>query len=74
MLDHYRANKKNTHDDIVLFINLRKKLHNETGVTKMSIYVQGVDYSEVFDEVIERYNTHADFYFGNPTGENAITL
>ena len=74
MLDHHRVNKKNTHDDIVLFVNLREKLHNETGITKMSIYIQGADYSTVFDEAIEQYKTFADFYFGNPSGENAITI
>ena len=68
MLDHHRNNSANTHDDIVLFVNLRKKLHNETGITKMSIYIQGEDYSEVFDDAIEQFKTHADFYFGNPSG------
>lgn len=74
MLDHHRNNSANTHDDIVLFVNLRKKLHNETGITKMSIYIQGEDYSEVFDDAIEQFKTHADFYFGNPSGENAISI
>lgn len=74
MLDHYRANKTNTHDDIVLFVNLRKYLHNETGVTKFSIYITPAKYSKEFDSVIERYKTRADFYFGKPTGELAIPL
>ena len=74
MLDHHRLHRKNTHDDIVLFVNLRKFLHNETGVTKLSVYIQGIDYNEVFDGPIDRFKTNADFYFGNPSGENAITL
>ncbi|MBK5212349.1 MAG: hypothetical protein JJE55_01660 [Flavobacteriaceae bacterium] len=74
MLDHHRANKKNTHDDIVLFVNLRKFLHNETGVTKLSIYIQNFDYSQILDTAIAKYKTVADFYFGTPTGENAIRL
>jgi hypothetical protein len=74
MLDHHRANSKNTHDDIVLFVNLRKFLHNETGVTKLSVYITGIDYDPAFDAVIAQYDTFADFYFGAPSGENAITL
>ncbi len=74
MLDHHRANKKNTHDDIVLFVNLRKFLHNETGVTKLSLYIQNFDYSQVLDAPIAKHKTEADFYFGAPTGENFITI
>ncbi len=74
MLDHHRKNKKNTHDNIVLFINLRKYLHSETGVTKLSIYVTNHEYSSQFDAVIEKYNQLADIYFGTPLGENAIQI
>ncbi|MCF6357553.1 MAG: hypothetical protein L3J54_07075 [Draconibacterium sp.] len=74
MLDHYRKNKKNTHDDIVLFVNLRKYLHSETGVTKLSVYVTNHEYSPLFDAVIEKYNQLADIYFGTPSGENAIQI
>lgn len=74
MLDHHRRNKKNTHDDIVLFVNLRKYLHNETGVTKLSIYITNFEYSSVLDAAMAKYKTVADFYFGTPTGENAIRI
>ena len=74
MLDHHRRNKKNTHDDIVLFVNLRKYLHNETGVTKLSIYITNFEYSSVLDAAMAKYKTVADFYFGTPTGENAISI
>src|SRR5690606_39048164 len=74
MLDHHRANKKNTHDDIVLFVNLRKFLHNETGVTKLSIYIPNFEYSQILDAAIAKHKTVADFYFGAPTGENFITI
>ncbi|WGF91813.1 hypothetical protein [Aequorivita marisscotiae] len=74
MLDHHRRNRKNTHDDIVLFVNLRKYLHNETGVTKLSVYITNLKYAKNLDEVIAKYKTKADFYFGKPTGENAISL
>ncbi|AHW62209.1 hypothetical protein SAMN05444285_101175 [Draconibacterium orientale] len=74
MLDFYKANKKNTHDDLVLFVQLRKYLHSETGVTKLSIYLTNELYTNNFDELIERYSGFADIYFGTPTGENAIDL
>lgn len=74
MLDHYRRNKKDTHDDIVLFVNLRKFLHSETGVTKLSLYITNQEYDPVFDDVIEKYSQFADIYFGTPSGENAITV
>ena len=74
MLDHHRENKKNTHDEIVLFVNLRKFLHSETGVTKLSIYIPNQEYSETFKTVIEKYNKFADIYFGSPSGENAIQV
>ncbi|GHC57879.1 hypothetical protein [Ulvibacter litoralis] len=74
MLTYRRENIKNTHDDIVLFINLRKFLHNETGVTKLSIYITGSPYNTMFDEVLSEYKGVADFYFGNPSGINAISI
>lgn len=75
MLTHHRQNRNNTHDDIVLFVNLRKFLHNETGVTKMSIYIDNQEYTPDFDEQLENYKTYADIYFGMPpTGINAFRI
>jgi len=74
MLDYHRTNKKNTHDSIVLFINLRKFLHSETGITKLSIYITNQEYNRDFDDVIEKYNRFADIYFGTPTGINTIQI
>lgn len=74
MLTHAKQNRKNTHDDVVLFVNLRNQLHNKTGVTKLSLYIIGASYSEDFDDLITTYSKHADFYFGSPTGINKITL
>jgi len=39
MLKHYVGNSDNTHDPIVLFMNLREFLKKESGVTKLSIYI-----------------------------------
>ncbi|MEZ4817242.1 MAG: hypothetical protein R2776_04635 [Flavobacteriaceae bacterium] len=74
MLNFYRENSNNTHDDIVLFIKLREYLHHRTGVSKLSIYITNTDYTPAFDAVIENFKTQIDFYFGSPSGENAITL
>ncbi|WP_346863319.1 hypothetical protein [uncultured Draconibacterium sp.] len=74
MLDYYKANKKNTHDDLVLFVSLRKYLHSETGISKLSIYITNQVYNNDFDELIEKYNSFADIYFGAPSGANAISL
>jgi hypothetical protein len=76
MLDHYYYgnNRNNTHDDIVLFIKLRKFLHSETGVTKLSVYFTNHKYDKKFDIVIEKYNYFADIYFGEPKGINAIRV
>lgn len=74
MLDYYKKNKKNTHNDLVLFVNLRKYLHSETGATKLSIYITNLEYNDDFDEVIKKHKGFADIYFGAPSGENAIKL
>jgi len=75
MLTHHRQNRNNTHDDITLFVNLRKFLHNETGVTKMSIYIENQEYIPEFDEHLEQYSAIADIYFCMlPTGVNAFRL
>lgn len=75
MLDHRKRHIKNTHDDIVLFVNLRKFSHNETGVTKMSIYIENQEYIPEFDEYLELYKKIADVYFNaKPTGINAFRL
>lgn len=74
MLDFYRDNKKNTHDDMVLFIELRKYLHKKTGISKLSIYIPDDNYNNNYDPIIKEYSTSADFYFGMPSGENAIKI
>ncbi|MAM29891.1 MAG: hypothetical protein CMC13_12790 [Flavobacteriaceae bacterium] len=74
MLTHWRRNRKNTHDDVVLFVNLRNSLHNKTGVTKLSIYITGTTYSSDFETFITQYSRDADFYFGAPQGINKLAL
>jgi len=53
---------------------LRKFLHSETGVTKLSVYITNMAYSAIFDSVIAEYAKSADFYFTLPTGKFAKVL
>jgi len=74
MLTHAKRNRKNTHDDVVLFVALRNRLHTKTGVTKLSLYITGATYTKEFDTILHTHSAHADFYFGSPTGSNKLTL
>lgn len=74
MLDYYRDNKNKTDDPVVKFVNLRKFLHNETGTTKLSLYITNKNYSEDFDTLIKENKSSVDFYFTLPKGQNAIVL
>lgn len=74
MLDYYRKNKANSNDPVVQFIRLRKQLHNETGITKLSVYITNKVYTADFDQLIKDYAASADFYFTVPKGINAIEL
>jgi hypothetical protein len=74
MLNHFRANRNNSHDTVVKFIRLRDLLHSKTGVTKVSIYITNDPYDAKYDGIIEQFSTIADFYFGVPSGENVIII
>jgi hypothetical protein len=73
MLDYFKINRKNTHNPIVRFVELRKSLHHKTGVTKLSIYID-TDFDPKFQEMIDKYRSTVDFYFGLPNGENAFKI
>lgn len=74
MLDYFRKNKANYEDEIVQFITLRKFLHSETGITKLSLYITNEAYNEDFNSVIKEYSTFADIYFGSASGIKAIKV
>lgn len=74
MLDYYKRNRQTATDPIVQLINLRKLLHSETGVTKLSVYITNMPYSAVFDGVIAEFEKSVDFYFSTPTGKFAKAL
>lgn len=68
MLDYYNENMYNTDDYLVLFINLRKKLHNESNVSKYMIHIdnkKGYNTNNL-NSVITTYANKADFYFEKP--------
>lgn len=57
------------------FVELKGHLHEDHNITKMSIYVQGIQYNPIFDPVIKAYDAAIDFYFScAPRGEWAIPI
>jgi hypothetical protein len=73
MLEYYNGHMKNTHDNIVLFINLRKKLHQKTGKSKLCVFISTVTNSQL-KTLQTKYNKIADFYSGKAEGENYIEI
>ena len=63
MMTYYAAHQKNTHDDIVLFIKLREKLHQKIGKSKYSIFVDLVTDAQ-FKAIQSKYLNKVDFYLG----------
>jgi len=57
-------------DAVSRFIQLRKLLHNKTGVSKLSVYIYNKSYRPEYDGLIEKYDKTVDFYFTTPTGPN----
>jgi hypothetical protein len=73
MLAHYQANIKNTHDDIVLFIKIRERLHQKLGKSTFAIFITNI--TEVQLKALQvKYMTKADFYLGRVEGESFIEL
>lgn len=69
MQSYYLENSSNTNDDLVLFMNLRKKIHNEDKVSKYMIHIdttRNVNLSK-FEELFTKYAKKAEFYFYKPT-------
>lgn len=61
--------------EIYEFVEMKKHLHEDRGVTKMSVYISGAQYVSAFDPVIATYEDQIDFYFScNSRGEYAIPL
>lgn len=73
MLKYYDENMKNTHDDIVLFIRLREKLHQKIGKSTFDIFITGLTDVQM-KELQTRFATTAHFYSGRVEGESFISL
>jgi hypothetical protein len=76
MQNYYSTKPKNTNDEVVLFINLRKKLHNEDRVSKYMIHINNnVSVNvNVLAGVLSLYATKAEFYFQKPAEGNFIKI
>jgi hypothetical protein len=67
MVTYYNANKKNTHDDLVLFMQLRERLHQRTGKSKYTLFVDPVTDLQI--KVLQaKYLNKVDFYVGKVGG------
>ena len=69
MCNYFKTISWSTNDDVVLFMNLRKKLHNEDRVSKYMIHITSpllINASQLAN-VINLYAYKAEFYFQKPT-------
>jgi len=76
MQSYYLKNYTDTNDELVRFMNLRTKIHNEEKVSKYMIHIdttRTVKTSE-FDELLSRYAKKAEIYFYKPTNGNFIKI
>lgn len=76
MLSYYLKNITNTNDDLVLFMNLREKIHNEEKLSKFMIHIdtkKNVKLSK-FANLFATYANIAEFYFYKPTQGNFILI
>lgn len=76
MYNYYNANINNTNDDVVLFIKLRKKLHNEDRISKYMIHINNnvtININQLAG-VISLYSKKAEFYFQKPAEGNFIKI
>ncbi|WP_130733221.1 hypothetical protein [Flavobacterium sp. J27] len=69
MLNYYAQHQNDTNDDVALFIRLRKKLHNENGVSKYIIHINNTSNInlDALVPVFNRYANKAEFYLQKPT-------
>lgn len=67
MITYFNANRKNTHDDLVLFMQMRERLHQRNGKSKYSLFIDPV--TDVQLKAIQtKYLNRVDFYAGKAGG------
>lgn len=71
MLTYYARNQKNTHDDIVLFMKLREKLHQKKGKSRYSVFVDPLTDAQL-KALQAKYLNKVDFYLVKSIGETVI--
>lgn len=76
MDQYYKQNINNTNDDLVLFVKLRKKLHNETKTSKYMIHIETtVNLNlNLLTPVFTQYSKRAEFYLQKPVEGNFIKI
>lgn len=67
MIAYYNTNRKNTHDDLVLFMQLRERLHQRTGKSKYTIFIDPVSEPQL-KTIQDKYLNKVDFYVGKAGG------
>ncbi|WP_264536432.1 hypothetical protein [Flavobacterium sp. N1736] len=74
MYNYYVTQLKNTNDAVVLFMNLRRKLHNEDHISKYMIHINNTVpiNPALISTVIGTYALKADFYFQKPANEGVF--
>lgn len=82
MCDYYAQNSQKTNDPVVRFINLRKKLHNENGISKYMIHINPFNRNGALininlaqlNPVFVKYAAKADFYLQKPDNGSFIKI
>lgn len=67
MITYNTTHRKNTHDDIVVFMKLRESLHQKIGKSKYSIFIEGVTESQL-NSLQTKYLNKVDFYVAKGGG------
>lgn len=76
MAKYYLANMNKVNDDIVQFMMLRKKLHNEVKTSKFIIHIESTININLnlLIGVFNQYAPQAEFYLQKPTAGNFIKI
>ena len=68
MMNHYAQHLNDTNDDIALFVRLRKKLHNENGISKYIIHINNPTNMNLapLTNIFNSFANKAEFYLQKP--------
>lgn len=76
MLNYYQGRENDTNDVVALFIRLRKKLHNENGLSKYIIHINNPLNKDLsaLTPVFSLYANKAEFYLQKPASGLFIVI